>query len=356
MLGQLFILGFQGEVVTNRHPIVADITERNLGGVILFDRLLAKGLKTNNIISATQVRNLTKSLRKIAGNQLIIGIDQEGGQVARLTGKEGFPVSASPAELGKKDDIVLTGIHALAVADMLKSLGINLNLAPVVDLNIFPDNPIIGALNRSFSNKAQSVVQHAKVWIQTHSSRNIISCLKHFPGHGSSRNDSHLGFVDISKTWSREELNPYAELIKLRLADVIMTGHLFNRSLDSQYPATLSWKTVTGLLRKELRYEGVVITDDIQMRAIADQYGLEEIIVRTFSAGVDMIIIGNNLDYDPEILEKAVKMTLHCLKKGYLQEKMLVAALNRIRQLRNGYFSREDDNGKKRLGKPVEKR
>jgi beta-N-acetylhexosaminidase len=340
MLGQLFLLGFQGMDVSNHHPIVADISKRNLGGVILFDRLLAKNLKSNNIIGATQVKNMTESLQEVAGNRLLIGVDQEGGKVCRLTSKGGFPVSTNAADLGARNDAVLTEIHALATADMLKCLGININLAPVVDLNIFPDNPIIGALGRSFSSKAEIVTEHAKVWIEAHRSRNILSCLKHFPGHGSSRTDSHLGFVDISGTWSREELLPFTGLIGQGLADVIMTGHLFNGSLDSRFPATLSRDTISGLLRTELRFDGVVITDDIQMKAITDRYGLEEIVSRTFSAGVDMIVIGNNLDYDPEILEKAIQATLRCLKKGFLTEEVLVAALKRVRRLKDRHFAR----------------
>ncbi len=339
MLGQLFLLGFQGQDIAKGSPIIADIEERNLGGVLLFDRLLAKNLTLNNIINASQVKILAERLQSHAGNRLLIGVDQEGGRVCRLTQKGGFPMTASLYELGESNDVVLTEIHAAAVANMLKCLGINLNLAPVVDLNIFPDNPIIGALDRSFSSDAAQVVRHAKAWIQAHRSGKILSCLKHFPGHGSARNDSHLDFVDISETWSRKELEPFAELIKQDLADTVMTGHLFNKSLDSRYPATLSQDTITGLLRRELRYDGVVITDDIQMKAISDHYGLEETLFRTFSAGVDMIIIGNNLDYDPDILERALQVTISCLQKGFLKEKVLIAAFRRVQRLKDRYFS-----------------
>jgi beta-N-acetylhexosaminidase len=339
MLGQLFLLGFQGQEISKSSPIVADIKERNLGGVLLFDRLLAKNLTANNIFSASQVKNLTDGLQSYSGNRLLIGVDQEGGKVCRLTQKGGFPVTASPSELGEINDIVLTEMHAATVAHMLKRLGINLNLAPVVDLNIFPDSPIIGALGRSFSSDAEQVVRHAKAWIQAHGTCNILSCLKHFPGHGSAHNDSHLGFVDISETWNKKELQPFSELIKQGLADAVMTGHLFNSILDSRYPATLSQNIITGLLRRELRYDGVVISDDIQMKAISDLYGLEETLFRAFSAGVDMIIIGNNLDYAPDILERALQATIRCLQKGYLKEEQLIAALRRVQRLKDRHFS-----------------
>jgi beta-N-acetylhexosaminidase len=334
MLGQLFLLGFHGETVADNHPLAADIRDRNLGGVIFFERLLAKNLGDNNIISATQVKYLTARLQDLAGRKLLIGVDQEGGRVCRFTAGRGFPVSAAVSELGERDDIVLTGIHSLATADMLHSLGINLNLAPVVDLNTHPDNPIIGRLGRSFSADAGKVVNHAEAWIKTHRSRKILSCLKHFPGHGSSRHDSHLGFVDISETWTLEELKPFAELIRRGLADIIMTGHLFNSHLDTELPATLSHSTITELLRKKLQYNGVVLTDDLQMKAITDRYGLEEAVCMAFAAGIDMVVIGNNLDYDPEILSKAIQAVIESVKRGALNEETLVAAHARIQKLK----------------------
>ncbi len=338
-LGQLFLLGFHGEDISSRHPIVADIRQRNLGGVILFERLLAKNLTSNNIISATQVKNLTTKLQKAAEGRLLIGADQEGGRVSRFADDRGFPLSVKAADLGNRDETVLTEIHSLATADMLKCLGININLAPVVDLNIVADNPIIGALGRSFSSEAAKVVRHAAVWIKAHRSRHILSCLKHFPGHGSSRNDSHLGFVDISETWSREELYPFDELNRRGLADVIMTGHLFNRSLDIDAPATLSHNTITGLLRRELQFDGVVMTDDLQMKAITDHYGLEETVCKAFSAGVDMIVIGNNLEYDPEVLDKALRAVSHCVQTGTLKEEMLTKSIERVKKLKDRHFS-----------------
>jgi beta-N-acetylhexosaminidase len=335
ILGQLFLIGFQGEAVSGNHPIAADIRKRNLGGVILFERLLAKSLDCNNIITATQVRRLTSDLQGLAGRKhLLIGVDQEGGRVCRLKTERGFPASSAAAELGERDDPVLTEIHSLAAADMLQRLGINLNLAPVVDLNTHQDNPVIGRLGRSFSADAEKVVRHAEAWIKAHRARNILTCLKHFPGHGSSRNDSHRGFVDISETWSRDELKPFSELIGSGHADTIMTGHLFNSRLDAEHPATLSHSTITGVLRKELHFKGVILTDDLQMKAITGRYGLEEAVCMAFAAGTDMAVIGNNLDYDPEILSKAIESVIRGVEKGLLEKDMLIAAHERIQRLK----------------------
>jgi beta-N-acetylhexosaminidase len=334
IVGQLFLIGFHGEAISENHPIAVDIRKRNLGGVILFERLLAKNLDCNNIITATQVRRLTSDLQDLAGKSLLIGVDQEGGRVCRLKNERGFPVSSAAAELGERDDLLLTEIHSLSTADMLQRVGINLNLAPVVDLNTHQDNPVIGRLGRSFSADAAKVIRHAEAWIAAHHARNILTCLKHFPGHGSSRNDSHLGFVDISGTWSREELKPFAELIGSGHADTIMTGHLFNSRLDAENPATLSHSTITGVLRKELHFNGVILTDDLQMKAITDRYGLEEAVCMAFAAGIDMAVIGNNLDYDPDILPKAIEAVIRGVEKGVLEKDMLVAAHARVQQLK----------------------
>jgi beta-N-acetylhexosaminidase len=338
IIGQLFLLGFHGETVSENHPVATDIRERNLGGVILFERLLAKNLGSNNIITASQVKVLTTKLNDLAGGRLLIGVDQEGGRVCRFTAGRGFPVSAAAADLGERDDAVLTGIHSLAAADMLLDLGVNLNLAPVVDLNTYPDNPIIGMLDRSFSANAEKVIKHAEAWITAHHSRSILTCLKHFPGHGSSRHDSHRGFVNVSETWSGEELKPFAELIRRDLADTIMTGHLYNSHLDPEYPATLSPYTITEVLRKQLQFKGVILTDDLQMKAITDRYGLEDAVCMAFAAGIDMVVIGNNLDYDPEILKKSIQAVIRSVKSGVLKEEMLAAAYERVQRLKKHHF------------------
>ena len=337
-IGQLFLLGFPGETISENHPIVADIQERNLGGVILFERFLAQNLACNNIITATQVKHLTTLLHNLAGRQLLIGVDQEGGRVCRFTAGRGFPVSAAAAELGDRDDILLTGIHSRAAAMLLRELGVNLNLAPVVDLNTYQENPIIGLLGRSFSADTEKVVRHAEAWITAHHSQNILTCLKHFPGHGSSRHDSHCGFVDISETWGKEELNPFVKLIRRGCADTIMTGHLYNSHLDPEYPATLSRHTITEILRNRLKFTGVIMTDDLQMKAITDRYGLEDAVCLAFAAGIDMVVIGNNLDYDPEILQKVIRAVTRKVKSGALKEEVLVAAYGRVQRLKKKHF------------------
>jgi beta-N-acetylhexosaminidase len=339
-IGQLFLIGFQGDSINASHPIVADIQQRNLGGVILFDRFLAgqnPAQERNNIKSSAQVKALTAALQGFARTPLLIAVDQEGGKVRRLKPELGFPATATAAELGQKNDTTLTTIHAATTADTLQTLGINLNLAPVVDLNAYPENPVIGRLDRSFSVQPGRVTEHASTWIEAHKQRGIISCLKHFPGHGSSRTDSHLGFTDISETWTEAELTPYRELIGSGTAEVIMTGHLFHKGLDPIHPATLSPMIINNLLRRQLNFTGVVVSDDLQMKAITNLYGLEEAACLALAAGVDLLIIGNNLEYDPDILTRVIPAIRQAVARGAITEELIDNAYARVQRLKGNY-------------------
>jgi beta-N-acetylhexosaminidase len=333
IIGQLFILGFKGKSIDEKTPIAADIKHRNLGGVILFDRLLASQENQNNIESPAQVKILCKSLQNSSATPLLIAIDQEGGMVKRLKNATGFPETESAGELGSHDDPIRTAIHAAVTAETLKKLGINLNLAPVVDLNIFPNNPVIGKINRSFSADPDCVIRHAATWMKEHKKQNILNCLKHFPGHGSSQTDSHLGFTDISKSWQEKELLPFQKLITQDNnipVDCVMLGHLYHGSLDPQYPTSLSKRVVGSLLREQLGFQGVIITDDLQMKAITDKYGIEESVCLALAAGVDMIIVGNNLEYDPGFLKRIIPEVIRAVKEKRISENHIRAAWQRI--------------------------
>ncbi len=333
-IGQLFILGFTGDTITADHPIAQDIGKRNLGGVILFDRCLAGSKDTNNIIDAEQLKLLTASLQDLAEGPLLVAVDQEGGKVSRFKKERGFPATPAAVDLGCAPDLGATIASAKQTARMLRDVGVNFNLAPVVDLNIYQENPIIGRYGRSFSADPSIVSAHSGAWIKEHRLQGILSCLKHFPGHGSSRTDSHLGFVDITDTWNEAELLPYQELINTNRADAIMIGHLFHRKFDEQYPATLSHSTIGTLLRQQLRFDGAVITDDMQMKAITGQYGLEDACCKALAAGADLVIIGNNLNYDPDILSKVVKTILRGLNQGIISEERLENAWSRVQKFK----------------------
>ncbi|MGI9535807.1 MAG: glycoside hydrolase family 3 protein [Desulfocapsaceae bacterium] len=334
-IGSLLILGFPGPVLEQEMEICQDIVDYNLGGVILFNRCLHTPAQPANIISPTQLEELCTSLQNLADDTLLIGVDQEGGMVRRLRPEAGFADSSSARELGATGDhTALTRKQAETTAAMLADVGINCNFAPVVDLLSNPSNPVIGSIDRSFSEDPKLVARHAAAWIEAHKTKGVLSCLKHFPGHGSSAADSHLGFVDISDTWQPQELEPYRLLLDEEKVDLVMTGHLFNRHLDPTHPATLSSAIIEGLLRIDLGYDGIVVSDDMQMKAITDHYSFEEAVCRSLAAGVDMLVFGNNLDYGRNVCPRAIKAIKNGLDKGVLSEAGLKASLSRVNNLK----------------------
>ncbi len=334
MIGQLFIIGFQGDTLKRDSSIARDVVKRNLGGVILFDRFLAGRRTKNNIISRHQLKLLNHELQKLTDVPLLIGVDQEGGRVCRLKKEQGFPASQTAYEICNNNDAKFSLSQAKLVASTLADTGINLNFAPVADLNLNPENPIIGKLQRSFSANPDRVIEQCQTWIDCHKKNGVLSCLKHFPGHGSSEDDSHLGFVDITDSWQQIELAPYKELISRGKIEAIMMGHLFHSRMDEEYPASLSSKFITQTLRKELNYKGVVISDDMQMKAITDRYGLRDSIILALSAGVDLVIFGNNLSYDANILKKAINYVEKAVKSRELSENMIFEAYNRVQKFK----------------------
>lgn len=334
-IGSLFMVGFDGTTLSGDAPICQDIVKRGLGGVILFSRRLSSRSPEANIRSPEQLGALTSTLQQASDSTLLIAVDQEGGAVQRLRQEHGFSEICSAREMGAAgSDTRLTRTQARTTAEMLAQCGINLNFAPVVDVNINPDNPIIGGIGRSFSDDPALVAAHARAWIEEHKRWGIISCVKHFPGHGSSTDDSHLGFVDISSTWQELELVAYRQLIADQLIDLVMTGHLFNQNIDPRYPATLSKKTIAGLLRGRLGYRGPVISDDMQMRAITDHYDFSEAVCRALEAGVDIMVFGNNLDYDPDICSRGVQAVLDGLGRGLISEGRLHSAVAQVARLK----------------------
>jgi len=265
------MVGFQGLSVDENSPIVRAIREQHIGNVVLFDQDVRNGLGQRNIQSAEQVRILTQSLQSVATVPMLIATDQEGGFVNRLKVQYGFQPSFSAQTLGQRNDLAFTQQQADLTARQLGDIGINLNLAPVVDLNINSDSPAIGRVERSFSADPGLVTEHARTFIRAHRNHNILCTLKHFPGHGSSREDTHFDFTDVTQTWSDLELLPYAALITSSDCDVIMTAHIFNANLDTEYPATLSYIILTGILRERLGFRGVVISDDMQMKRLHER-------------------------------------------------------------------------------------
>ena len=333
-IGQLLLVGFRGQTLEQAPTLVEDIQQRHLGGVILFDYDVQLGRAGRNIASPSQLQQLTASLQALSDQRLLIAVDQEGGRIARLKPAQGFPASPSHRELGEQADLHQTFEQSKHLAATLETMGINFNLAPVVDLCCNPDNPVIARLDRCFSAAPHQVADQAGAYIAGHHQNCVLTCLKHFPGHGSSTTDSHRGFTDITATWSEEELIPYRELIQHGRVDAVMTAHVFNSRLDGDDPATLSKPIISGLLRGELGYEGVVISDDLQMKAISAHYGLETAIEKALNAGVDMLVFGNNLSYNEHSVEQAVTIIRRLIKQGRVSEAGIDASWRRVTMLK----------------------
>lgn len=333
-IGQMLLIGFRGLELQDNNPIIEDVRARHLGGVVLFDYDVGTQTPVRNIHSPDQVQRLAASLQNLASEPLFIGIDQEGGKVNRLKERYGFPPSVSARHLGEINQLGVTRTYAELTAKTLAAMGINLNFAPAVDLNLYPENPIIGKVERSFSADPDVVIRHARQWIACHHEQRVLCTLKHFPGHGSSRQDTHLGFVDVTDTWSAEELRPYHELLRSGFSDMVMTAHIFNTRLDPEFPATLSPKIITGILREQFGYDGVIISDDMQMKAIASQYAFETAIQSALEAGVDILTFGNNLSYNGNIMTRVVAIISQLVRQGTLSEKRIDKSYQRILRLK----------------------
>jgi beta-N-acetylhexosaminidase len=334
MVGQMILLGFRGTTLTPDAPVVADLRDRHIGSLLIAAHDVPSGRPLRNIASPAQLAALSAAVQETAGRPVLLATDEEGGAVARLGPEFGFPATRSAADLGAAGDVDATRAAGAAIARTLRDAGIRLNLAPVVDVDTNPSNPVIGALGRSYSADPAVVAAQAGAFVAGHRDTGVLTCLKHFPGHGSSTSDSHAGFVDVSSTWQPLELDPYRSLIGAGLADAVMAAHVFNDRIDPTYPASLSSATITDLLRGELGFGGVVISDDLQMGAITQGWGLTDAIRLSVLAGTDILTFSNNLDtYDPDLGRTVHTTLLDLVRSGVVSEDRIAESYARITAL-----------------------
>jgi len=303
MIAKMVVLGFHGTSIDKNSQIYKDV-EFGLGGVILFDKDPNDKTKAKNIESKEQLKKLNSSLQSISTRKLLISIDQEGGAVQRLKTDKGFINTLKASEVAQKGEVFAEQSYHNLAKD-LNNVGINLNFAPSVDMAINKENKVIVARGRSFAEGSKEVIKYASIFVDELKKQGVLSTLKHFPGHGSSFADSHLGFVDISSSWSKKELEPYIYFIQNQKADIIMTAHVFNSNLDKEYPATLSYNINTKLLRDKLNFNGVLITDDLQMSAITKHYNLKQTLTLAINSGVNLLLFANQLA-SPISLQKII--------------------------------------------------
>lgn len=335
---RMLLVGVRGLRLEDNEAFRELVCGLKVGGLILFDREgTAPG---RNIRSQEQLSTLTARLQELARRcgdaPLLIAADVEGGRVSRLNPTSGYIRIRSPAELGRSGDELESYREALLIGSMLAQSGINWNLAPVVDLDLNPDNEVIGGQGRAFSNEPDTVARHAEAFARGLKMHGILNCLKHFPGHGSSRGDSHREVVDVTRTADLDvELEPYRRLTRLGLADAVMTAHVFMSRVDPDRPATLSYAAVTGLLRRRLGFEGVVLSDDLQMAAITELHPVEEAAVLAAGAGVDVITLSNNLGrYDSAMPRKVHAALTAAVRDGRLPRERVAEASRRVLKLK----------------------
>ncbi|WII72701.1 beta-N-acetylhexosaminidase [Bdellovibrio sp. 22V] len=321
-IGQHFIIGLSG------HALTADekkfIVDNNIGGVCLFGR---------NVADPKQVHELCSELQSLRHKQadkapLFIGIDMEGGRVHRL--KAPFTVWPPLRKLGDLDAPTVSFHFANKMGQELKAVGINLDFAPCVDVFTNPANTVIG--DRSVSSDPEMVAKHASALVRGYIKAEVLTCAKHFPGHGNTVIDSHEDLpvenVDLERLESCEMI-PFKKTFKARV-DMVMTSHIKFPKIDPDWPVTLSEKFVRGIIRDECRYKGLIITDDLGMKAMTKHYGIDEVPVRALKAGVDLLLYCN----DPEVPPQAFEAVLEATAQGTLSVAELEEGHRRILELK----------------------
>ena len=332
MIGSMLMLGFRGADLAPGDPFLAQVRAGHVGHVILFDRDVTTGGE-RNITSPRQLQQLTATLRAASPGPLLIAVDQEGGRVRRLKTQKGFADLPSAQSMGAGQPDKTRAI-ARQLGRELASLGISVNLAPVADVNSNPANPAIGALERSFSSNPAQVAAHALAFGQGLAQQGVIPALKHFPGQGGAQKDSHLGLTDITRCWNaKTDLAPYAQAFAQGWPGMVMLGHVFHTGLDANYPATLSRSVVADLLRGRMGWRGVIISDDMQMKAITDHYGLEQAVQLAVNAGVDILLFGNNLYWDENLPQKAFATLKGLVASGRISQQRIMESWLRISNL-----------------------
>jgi beta-N-acetylhexosaminidase len=335
-IGQMILIGVPKSELDEK--VLDEVRRGKVGALIFFEKNIP-----NRPNAFASVKKMTWTYQHAAPIPLFICIDQEGGKVNRLKEKYGFTRSITAAAIGKYGSLDSVRFYADATAATLAGLGFNVNFAPTVDLAVNKENTVIAKPERAYSNSEDTVIMMAKEVIKQHRKYGVITSLKHFPGHGSSKDDTHFGVADVTNTWSERELKPYKVLIDSGYVDGVMTSHIVNKNLDAAgYPGTLSKDILDGILRKRLGYNGVVFSDDMQMHAISKNYGLEETIRLAINAGVDVMCFSNNIQgSDVRTVDVVHGIIKSMVANGQIKAERIDESYQRIMQLKSKLNSKD---------------
>jgi len=312
----LFTVGFYGKAVTDD---LRGLLARGVGGVIFFAR---------NVGTPAEVLELNRDIKRVAARPLLLAIDQEGGQVARL--RHGFTELPSLRAVGATGSASLAHELGGLIGRELRAVGFDMNYAPVLDIDTNPANPIIAA--RSFGRTPELVTKLGLALAAGLQEAGVAACGKHFPGHGDTSQDSHLELPKLPHAMERleqVELAPFKAAAKAGIAS-FMTAHVIFEAVDSKYPATMSHAVLTGILREKLGYDGMVVTDDVEMKAIADNYGVEEAVLLGLGAGVDHFLCCHTA----ELAHRAIDAIVRAVESGKLRQSIVDAATRRFNAVR----------------------
>jgi beta-N-acetylhexosaminidase len=317
LLGELFIIGFEGLDLSD--DTAAFISQAGIGGVIYF---------SHNYESPAQIAELSNQIQECRSElPLWISVDHEGGKVQRF--KKAFTKIPDAASLAALDSPKLLFEISEMIANELKAVGVNLNYTPVADINTNPKNPVIG--NRAFGKTEEEVSKNITAMVRVHVTAGVQPCVKHFPGHGDTTTDSHFHLPKVETSLEilqNREFRPFNRAFKSHCA-FVMTAHILNPAIDPKYPATLSKKTISEILRKDLRFSRIILTDDMEMKAITDHFGAEEAPKLAIDAGCDILLYRTE-----KAARHAYASLLKFLEDGSLNPSLVLEAADRIRSLK----------------------
>ena len=348
MVGQMIMTGFHGDGMGQNAEDFAAIENQikngTVGGVILFDvdvsGLVKSGMSmqdakkqifSSNIKNMQQVKQLTGHLQSIAPETLLIAIDQEGGNVQRLKQEHGFAPIPSAKDIAKKDSKFAYDV-AYDLGVRLADLGINVDFAPLLDVDVNPKSPAIGAKDRSFSPNPDVVTEFGSAFSRGLADAGVAYSYKHFPGHGSAGGDTHAGLTDITNTYRDYELKPWRDLLKDSSPyTMVMVAHVVNNNFDS-LPASLSAKTIQMV--RDMGFDGVIVSDDMDMGAIVNEYGIDKAVQMAINAGNDILVFGNNLDFDANKGSEVNAMIVKMVQQGEIKKSRIKESYRRIKKLK----------------------